>query len=219
MKFAMSYSCGKDSTLALHKMRAMGHEPVCLVVMVNESVERSYFHGADLAMLRAYEKALRIPMILCNATADTYQPAFEAGLAKARALGAEAACFGDIDILSNRQWEEDRCLATGLRPFFPLWQNSRKENVWELLSLGYQCQIKSINTALLPKSLLGRFIDSETISIMEAAGVDICGENGEYHTLVVDGPVFQTPLSLCAGEILDFGGYAAIDLKLKEAAL
>lgn len=219
MKFAMSYSCGKDSTLALHKMHACGHEPVCLVVMVNESVERSYFHGADQAMLRAYEKALGIPMILCNATGDTYQKAFEEGLSKAKALGAEAACFGDIDILSNRQWEEDRCLAVGLRPFFPLWQNGRKENVLELLSLGYQCQIKSINTALLSKTLLGRYIDSETISIMEASGIDICGENGEYHTLVVDGPVFQTPLSLCAGEILDFGGYAAIDLKLKDAAL
>ena len=72
---------------------------------------------------------------------------------------------------------------------------------------------------LLPKSLLGRSIDSETISIMQAADIDICGENGEYHTLVVDGPVFKTPLALQAGKILDFGDYAAIDLKLKEAAL
>lgn len=97
MKFAMSYSCGKDSTLALHKMLEQGHEPVCLVVMVNEKAGRSYFHGADSTMLERYAKALALPMITCPADGETYQAAFETGLSKAKAMGAEAACFGDID--------------------------------------------------------------------------------------------------------------------------
>ncbi|WP_322184210.1 hypothetical protein [Neglectibacter caecimuris] len=119
MKFAMSYSCGKDSTLALHKMIEQGHEPMCLVVMVNEAAGRSYFHGADPVMLKRYEKALSLPMISCPAKGETYQAAFEAGLARARSMGAEAVCFGDIDIQQNRQWEEDRCKAAGLTPCFP----------------------------------------------------------------------------------------------------
>lgn len=213
MKFAMSYSCGKDSTLSLHKMMEQGHEPVCLVVMVNEAAGRSYFHGADPAMLRRYSEALALPMITCPAEGATYQSAFEEGLVKAKGMGAEAVCFGDIDIEQNRQWEEDRCKSTGLIPCFPLWQRGREEIVYELLRLGYQCLIKSINRTVLPMSLLGTVISEESISVMKSAGIDICGENGEYHTLTVDGPVFQKPLLFQIGNNFELGDYAVADIR------
>lgn len=213
MKFAMSYSCGKDSTLALHKMMEQGHEPVCLVVMVNEAAGRSYFHGADPAMLRRYSEALALPMITCPAEGATYQSAFEEGLVKAKGMGAEAVCFGDIDIEQNRQWEEDRCQSTGLIPCFPLWRQGREEIVHELLRLGYQCLIKSVNRTVLPMSLLGTVISEESISVMKAAGVDICGENGEYHTLAVGGPIFQKPLLFQIGKNIELGDYAVADIR------
>lgn len=213
MRFAMSYSCGKDSTLALHKMLAEGHEPVCLVVMVNEAAGRSYFHGADEAMLERYEEALAIPMITCRADGASYQSAFELGLAKAKRMGAEAACFGDIDIAQNRQWEEARCEAVGLIPFFPLWQQGREALVRELLRLGYRCLIKSVNRTLLPTELLGTVLDEAAVRAMKSAGVDICGENGEYHTLAVDGPVFQKPLAFQIGDKIELGDYAAADIR------
>ncbi len=213
MKFAMSYSCGKDSTLALHKMLEQGHEPVCLVVMVNEAVDRSYFHGADPAMLERYSKALALPMILCPAKGETYQAAFETGLMKAKAMGAEAACFGDIDIEENRQWEEERCRAVGLTPCFPLWQQGREELVHEVIRLGYRCLIKTVNRAALPMELLGTYLDENAVSVMKSAGIDICGENGEYHTLTVDGPIFREPLLFQVGENLILGDYAAADIK------
>ena len=106
MKFVMSYSCGKDSTLALHKMIEMGHEPVALLVMVNIDAGRSYFHGADEKLLDEFSEALGIPMILCPAKGEEYHLKFEAGLMEARKLGAEAACFGDIDIEGNRKWSQ-----------------------------------------------------------------------------------------------------------------
>lgn len=212
MKFAMSYSCGKDSTLALHKMLELGHEPVCLVAMVNEAVGRSYFHGADYTMLERYSEALALPMITCPAEGATYQSAFEIGLAKAKIMGAEAVCFGDIDIEQNRQWEEERCEAVGLIPCFPLWQRGRKEIVYEIIQLGYKCLIKSINRTVLPMNLLGTFIDEASISIMESADIDICGENGEYHTLTVDGPIFQKPLLFQIGDKIELGNYAVIEM-------
>lgn len=212
MKFAASYSCGKDSTLSLHKMIEQGHEPVCLVVMVNEEEGRSYFHGASCDMLKRYSEALALPIITCPASGADYQSAFEAGLAKARKMGAEAACFGDIDIDQNRQWEEDRCKATGLVPFFPLWQRGREESVYELMHLGYRCIIKSVNRTLLPTELLGKYIDEATVSVMKAAGIDVCGENGEYHTLAVDGPIFKKPLPFEMGERIVQGDYAIIDI-------
>ena len=104
MKFAMSYSCGKDSTLALHKAVASGHTPVALIVMVNKEVRRSFFHGADSDMLKQYSKALEIPLISAASGGENYHLEMEKALAKAKEMGAEAACFGDIDLEQNRAW-------------------------------------------------------------------------------------------------------------------
>lgn len=213
MKFAMSYSCGKDSTLALHKMIEQGHEPVCLVVMVNEAASRSYFHAADGKMLEHYAKALDLPLVACPANGSGYGAAFEKGLMEAKKMGTEAACFGDIDIEQNRQWEEGRCKAAGLVPCFPLWKQVREKIVYEIVPLGYKCLIKSVNQTVLPTGLLGTIIDKTSISVMESAGIDICGENGEYHTLVVDGPIFQEPLCFQLGGKIEFGDYAAVDIR------
>lgn len=209
----MSYSCGKDSTLALHKMIQAGHEPVCLLVMVQRDESRSYFHGADPDMLRRYEAALGLPMVLCPSDGTDYAAALEAGLQKAKALGAEAAAFGDIDLEANRAWEEARCQNTGLVPFFPLWQCGREDNVAELIRLGYRCLIKSVNHNLLPESLLGRYLHRDTVQIIKNAGADVCGENGEYHTLAADGPVFKAPLEFTTGKVLRFGDYSVVNVK------
>lgn len=213
MKFAMSFSCGKDSTLALHKEIAAGNEPVCLIVMVNSGAGRSFFHGADEDMLTKYSLALGIPMIKAYTDGSDYHIKMEETLIKAKGLGAEAACFGDIDIEGNKAWSETRCKAAGLKSLFPLWQRSRRENVEEIIDLGYKCIIKSINSRLLPKSLLGRTIDRDTVKIMEGCGIDVCGENGEYHTLSADGPIFKSPMDFHLGEILDSGDYSVIDIR------
>ena len=210
MKFVMSYSCGKDSTLALHKMVEAGHVPVCLLVMVNQKEHRSYFHGADLALLKKYEAALGLPMLLCQSEGPDYHTVFEKGLAEAKSLGAEAAAFGDIDLEDHREWGEERCRRSSLAPMYPLWQRGRESCVEELLRLGYRCVIKSIRNTLLPESLLGRYLDAEALQVMERAGIDLCGENGEYHTLAVDGPVFQAPLEFRTGGILRFGEHSVV---------
>ena len=96
---------------------------------------------------------------------------------------------------------------------FPLWHKDREENVYELIELGYKCVIKSINNTLLPKSILGKFIDSYAIDEMKKCGIDICGENGEYHTLVVDGPIFHNALKYKAGELMDFGNFSIVEIQ------
>ena len=208
----MAYSCGKDSTLALHHMIAQGNDPVALITMVNEAEERSFFHGADLQMLQAYSKALNIPILITPATGDTYHLEMEKSLRKAVSLGAEIACFGDIDLEGNRAWGEEQCKNAGIQAVFPLWQKNRTENVYELIGLGYQCLIKSINHTLLPREVLGRILDAETIDLMKRCGIDVCGENGEYHTLVVDGPIFCNPLTYKTGEILNFNDFSVIEV-------
>ncbi len=217
MKFALSYSCGKESSLALNRLIEAGHRPVCLLTMVRTSAGRSYFHGADPQMLRAYSEALGLPMIECPSDGDDYAEAFERGIARARALGAEAVAFGDIDIEENRHWEEERCARTDMRALFPLWGARRTELLDELFRLGFVCLVKCIDTESLPRTMLGQRLTPQLAAEMAAAGIDLCGERGEYHTLVADGPIFMRPLDFEIGPAVELGRYAAADIRLRDA--
>ena len=213
MKFVMSYSCGKDSSLALSKMLEDGHEPVALLVMFNKNEDRSYFHGVKTDLLERIVYAINIPVILCPSKGEDYHSAFEKGLKKAMAMGAEFACFGDIDIGANKEWGVTRCRNVGLKWEYPLWQRKRADIVEEIIAKGFKCIIKSLDNRVLPKELLGEFLNEETVDIMKKSGIDICGENGEYHTLTVGGPIFKSPVTYEIGETLDIGEYSVIDIK------
>ena len=212
MKFVISYSCGKDSTLALHKTIAAGHEPVGLIVMYNEGVDRSWFHGVDPRLLDRIAEALEIPLILCPASGEKYHLALEEKLRYAVAIGAEMCVFGDIDIEDHAAWCRERCKNAGIRAGFPLWQRNRRENTEEAVNLGYKCLVKCINNKLLPRKYLGREIDCSMIDDMEKRGIDVCGENGEYHTIVLDGPIFKKPVEYTVGDKLDFGDISVVDI-------
>lgn len=211
--FVMSYSCGKDSTLALHKMLALGGAPTALLVMFNSGDGRSFFHGADGALLERYSAALQIPLLRVPSCGEDYPLAMEEALRKAKKAGAEFACFGDIDIEGHRAWGEERCRNAGLSALYPLWHANREENAREVINLGYKCVIKSVDNTKLPKSMLGKILDEALLEEMAQCGIDVCGENGEYHTLVVDGPIFRSPIQYTAGKILDFGERSLIEIE------
>ena len=185
-KFILSYSCGKDSTLCLHKMLEAGAEPMALLVMFNPEAGRSYFHGVDPALLREYGEALELPLLAVPTGGEEYHLSMEAALRRAKEQGAELVCFGDIDIENNRAWGEERCRNVGLEAIYPLWHHDRQENVREVLELGYRCLIKTLDRRVLPRHLLGRVMDRAMVEEMTACGVDVCGENGEFHTIAVD---------------------------------
>ena len=212
MKFVMSYSCGKDSTLALHKMVEQGHTPVALLVMFNQDQERSWFHGVDRPLLEQIAASLELPLLLCASSGEEYHLAFEEGLRRAMEMGAEACIFGDIDIEDNAAWCRARCDAVGLPAHFPLWKRDRAENTREAVALGYRCVVKCVRNRDLPQSYLGRVMDEEMIEDMARRGIDICGENGEYHTIVLDGPLFHRPVAYTCREVLDFGNISAVNI-------
>lgn len=212
MKFVMSYSCGKDSTLALHKMVEQGHTPVALLVMFNQDQERSWFHGVDRPLLEQIAASLELPLLLCPSSGEEYHLAFEEGLRRAMEMGAEACVFGDIDIEDNAAWCRSRCKAVGLPARFPLWKRDRAENTREAVALGYRCVVKCVRNKDLPQSYLGRVMDEEMIEDMARRGIDICGENGEYHTIVLDGPLFHRPVAYTCREVLDFGNISAVNI-------
>ena len=154
MKFVISYSGGKDSVLSLHKMLEAGNAPIGLLVMINRNMQRSWFHGVDIHMLKQISSSLEIPLIMCESAGEDYHTALEDGLKRAKQAGAEACAFGDIDIEGHREWCIQRCEAVGLKCIHPLWHKDREENTKEIISLGYQCLIKCIKNEALSKDFL-----------------------------------------------------------------
>jgi diphthine-ammonia ligase len=185
----ISYSCGKDSALALYRMLQQGHRPVGLLVMVNREQNRSWFHGVDKPLLEAVSRSLRIPLICGECEGKDYAAAMETALARAKAAGAGAAVFGDIDIEGHRRWSSERCAAAGLEAVFPLWQQDRPALVEEVIDLGFKAMIKCVEKSKVDSKLLGLTLSRNLVEEIAASGADPCGENGEYHTFVYDGPI------------------------------
>ena len=215
MNFAISYSGGKDSALALYRMITDGHKPVALIATVNIEQKRSWFHGIQQELLEAVSNSLNIPMIYCDCTPNDYAKAFEDGLIKAREMGVSACVFGDIDIDEHKRWNEERCKNAGLDCVLPLWNQNREAVVCEMIEVGFKAFIKIVQTDKLDESFLGKDLSISLINKIRLTGSDVCGENGEYHTFVYDGPIFAYPVVFETGDIIDFGKHKAINIYSK----
>lgn len=210
--FVVSWSGGKDSALALLRAQAAGGRPLALLSVLDESGTRSRSHGLRPEVLAAQAAALGLPLRTARASWASYTPVFTALLASAAQGGATGAVFGDIDLQDHRDWEEGVCAAAGLRAALPLWQEPRRALVEEGLRRGLRARIVAVREDALPADLLGRTLDAALVSEIERLGADACGEGGEYHTVVVDGPGFTAPLDLQPGEVHREGGVATLDL-------
>lgn len=164
--------------------------------MFTEDGERSRSHGLPKHVLEAQAAAIGVPLLTANATWDDYQAAFIALLSQAKELGAQTAVFGDIDIPRHREWEENVCLAAGMTAKLPLWQNDRMAVLEEFWAAGFESRLIVAREGLVDRKFLGRILDRMTAEELSASGVDACGENGEFHTVVTNGPLFRQPLEL-----------------------
>ena len=214
MNFVISYSGGKDSALALYRMMIQGHKPVAMVTTINKAQGRSWFHGIQSEFLTKVSESLDIPMISCACKPEEHEESFEKGLKEAKALGAEACVFGDIDIEGHSQWNHARCSAAELKCMLPLWHEEREALVREVIDHGFKAVIKIVQLKALDESFLGKTIDVELMKRIKSTGADPCGENGEYHTFVYDGPIFRFPIRFLAKETVDFGTHKAVDMVL-----
>lgn len=196
IKVLSSWSGGKDSCFALMQAVQLGYEPVALLNVMNEQGHISRSHGLPASILRQQAVQLRIPLVTVASSWQEYEQHFTSALRSIRLqYGAQAAVFGDIDLQAHRDWEEKVCAAARLEAVLPLWQQDRKQLVHEMLDAGIRCRIVSCNAAM-GQSFLGRIMDDALIADLEAIGVDVCGENGEFHTVVTDCPLFAAPLRL-----------------------
>jgi len=200
MKIAISYSGGKESALALYKATQPGHTPILLITTFNTDRNHSYSHGINEAILNRVSDSLCIPSMTVKTTDKEYTNDFEKALAHAKELGAEACVFGDIDIEGHFSWCSERCKNVGIESIFPLWGCDRQSVVYDCIDNGFVANISVINTKYLSDTFLGQQLTKEIVNSIADTGADICGENGEYHTFVSDGPIFNHPVQFSFSE-------------------
>ncbi len=189
----VSWSGGKDSCLALWRARRAGVPLVRLITAMDEQGERSRSHGVGPALLRAQAGALGLPLQFYDTSWTSYEEKFVAMLRAAHADGIGQAIFGDIDLEPHRAWEEKVCAAAGLQARLPLWGEARRALVDEFIGAGFKAVVVCVNNNYLGPQFCGREFDADFLAALPP-GVDACGENGEFHTFVYDGPAFAHPV-------------------------
>ena len=197
MKLLCSWSGGKDSCYALMLLTQQDYELKILLNMMNENEQVSRSHGLSLSILNQQSKALNAPLKGIPSTWADYEENYIKALRHLKtAFDIESVVFGDIDLESHREWEEKVCYAAQLKPLLPLWKQNRKQLVYDMIDHGIKAIIVSCDKELLGESFLGREITKDLVKELEDMGVDACGENGEYHTVVLDCPLFASPIQL-----------------------
>lgn len=197
---AVSWSGGKDCCLALYRAVVAGARPVALMNMLTEGGQRTRSHGLPRSVIEAQAAAMGLKLLTGSATWQGYEEHFTALLREARQQGVETAVFGDIDLEDHRQWELRVCENAGLAAALPLWVEDRRKLLAEWWVAGFEARIIAVRDGVLDRSFLGRVLDAATVNELAACGVDLCGEKGEYHTVVTDGPLFKHPIELVMGE-------------------
>jgi diphthine-ammonia ligase len=195
-RFFCSWSGGKDAYLALQRAVSAGGRPAALLCMLHEDGTHSRGHGLPLALLQAQAAALGIPLVTRATTWDDYEATFVSVLHELREEGVEAGVFGDIDLEGHRIWVEGVCGVAGMSCHLLLWKESRRRLVGEMLAAGVVATIVAVDPSRLSADFLGRELDDELIARLEAEGVDVCGEEGEYHTVVTAAPLFAARVPL-----------------------
>lgn len=211
--FITSWSGGKDSCFATLMALSAGHSLKGIMTMLNENGKVSRSHAIPLHILQMQAAAMNVPLLTTASTWNEYEEKFITTLKQAvQSLSVGMAVFGDIDIDANRQWEEKVAAIAGVTSYLPLWQNERAALVHQMIDNGIEAIIISCNPHL-GKSFLGKTINNQTVEELENAGVDICGENGEFHTLVVNCPLFSTPIAYSVIEKKQHEQYCFLEIQ------
>jgi uncharacterized protein (TIGR00290 family) len=215
MGFALSWSGGKDSALALWRLRGERLEPQALITTVTEGYERISMHGVRRELLAPQAEALGIALVEVVIPPACVNELYEARMAEAFAApplaGVEGVAFGDLFLEDVRAYREQRLAVAGKCGLFPLWGQDTTALAREFLDAGFEATLVCVDPRALDPGFVGRAYDEQLIAELPP-GIDPCGENGEFHTFVHAGPIFAEPIACERGEIVERDGFVFCDL-------
>jgi uncharacterized protein (TIGR00290 family) len=215
-KALIAWSSGKDSAWALYEARRGGdYEIVGALTTVTEIFGRVSMHGVREELLRAQLEAIGIPLrivpIPFPCPNEVYEARMEAALSHAKAEGVSHVIFGDLFLEDVRAYREAKMAGTGITPVFPLWGRPTNVLAHAMIEGGLKTHLVTVDLKAMPKSFAGRKFDEALLNSLPP-GVDPCGERGEFHTCVLDGPMFNRAIAASVGEVVEREGFAFADL-------
>jgi uncharacterized protein (TIGR00290 family) len=205
-KALFNWSSGKDSALALYKtLQNDEFEICCLLTSVNQQLQRISMHGVRVELLEQQAKSIGLSLEIMQIpempTMEVYEAVMQTSLSKLKDQGVTHSIFGDIFLEDLRKYREDKLAEIGFEGVFPLWKIPTSDLIQEFIALGFKTIVVCVNERFLDKSFVGRMIDQNFINDLPE-NVDVCGENGEFHTFTFDGPIFSKPIEFEVGEIV-----------------
>ena len=205
-KAYMNWSGGKDSALALHKIQSGNEFDIeVLLTNVNAAHNRISMHGVRRTLLEEQARAIGIPLETIELPEqpemNEYEDEMRKKVSSLKKRGLDHAIFGDIFLEDLRKYREEKLSELSIQAVFPLWQIDTQTLIREFLRLNFKAIVVCVNEAYLDKSFCGRIIDDSFVKDLPP-GVDVCGEDGEYHSFVFDGPIFMQPVNFKVGEIV-----------------
>ncbi len=215
----VSWSGGKDGCMALRKVLADGRYHVkSLLTTVTEGYDRVSMHGVRRELLAKQAASLGSPLcevvIPRNASNEIYEARMGEALAGFRSRGVETVVFGDLFLEDIREYREAQLAKAGMRGMFPVWGRKTDEFAAEFIELGFRAVVVCLDPRKLGDSFAGRPFDKDFLEDLPS-GVDPCGENGEFHTFVHDGPIFENKIEFDVGETVERDGFLFTDLAAK----
>jgi uncharacterized protein (TIGR00290 family) len=214
MRYALSFSGGKDSMLALDRAVRQGLNVASLFNIFEGSSGRVRFHGVRAELIQRQARSLGFPLVQDATHPDDYETVLLRVFDRLRGEGIGGIIFGNIHLADIRGWYEERTRAHGFEHVEPLWGEPGIDLAREVMDRGYRARLVSIDLARTPRAWLGRELDAGLLA--DLAGrpeIDPCGERGEYHTFVWDGPLFAAPIAVEIGPPIEMEGHALLELK------
>jgi len=215
VKTLLAWSSGKDSAWALHVLRRKNVEVEALLTTINEAADRVAMHGVRRTLVEAQSGAAGVALwkvpLPWPCTSEDYESRMAEACRRAVAQGFDSIAFGDLYLRDVREYRERQLAGSGLTPLFPLWGIPTAPLAREMIAAGLRARIACVDSTALDGGFAGREFDHALLADLPER-VDPCGENGEFHTFVCDGPMFRAPVGVETGEVRKIDGFVYADL-------
>lgn len=201
MRAFVCWSGGKDSSLSFYRAIKKNFKIKYLLNMVSEDGKWSRSHRVSSELLKLQAKAIGIPILQRKSAWKNYEKEFKKAVSNLKKEDIQAGIFGDIDLQEHRDWVERVCKEMDIAAILPLWKEERELLISDFIQIGFKTIVVAINANFLGEAWLGRQIDNKFINdLKKLRDIDLCGEKGEYHSFVYDGPIFKNPVEFNIGK-------------------
>ena len=205
-KVILSWSGGKDSAMAFMELsRDTGYRIASLLTTITSGYERISMHGVRVSLLEQQANSLGVPLVKVTipegSSNEQYESAMRNVLTRVQADGMKTVAFGDLFLEDIRRYREERLSQVGMKAAFPIWKRDTRELADSFLKVGFKAILVCVDSKFLDRSFVGRAFDESLLADLPS-GVDPCGENGEFHTFVHAGPIFNHPILVRSGEVV-----------------